>query len=55
MKVHPYDSVAEQMTDLLRERKGKVWVREGEEEGEEGGGGGGRGRGRRGRGKGEKE
>ena len=37
--MYPYDSVAEQMTDLLRERKGKVWVREGEGGGRGWGGG----------------
>ena len=30
MKVYPYDGVAGQITELLRETEGKVWVREGE-------------------------
>ena len=30
MKVYPYDGVAGQITDLLRETEGKVWVSEGE-------------------------
>ena len=29
MKVYPYDGVAGQITELLRETEGKVWVREG--------------------------
>ena len=35
MKVYPYDSVIGQMTDLLIEMMGKLWVREGEGEEEE--------------------
>ena len=30
VKVYPYDGVAGQITELLRETEGKVWVREGE-------------------------
>ena len=30
MKVYPYGGVAGQITDLLRETEGKVWVSEGE-------------------------
>ena len=30
MKVYPYDGVAGQITDLLRETEGKVWVSGGE-------------------------